>query len=148
MLIGTRCSTAASRLTFAYLTFQQWEDEIRRFVKPKWKIHLYHGKGKISLAQMRQCDVILTSFGHVAGALPSEKPDPNNDSEEDMQAKGDLLKMKWYRVCVDEASYIRNSKTKAAKAIYELRSTYRWILSGQSNCSRCVQMQDSLSTIF
>jgi SNF2 family DNA or RNA helicase len=141
---------------------EQWEQEIRRFVKHKWRIHLYHGKGnKISLAQMKHCDIILTSFGQVANALPSEKPGPNDDSSDDMNKRGDLLKMNWYRVCVDEvrsltpcrrrfvcrpscravlradetmvkASQIRNSRTKSAKAIYQLKSTYRWILSGKS----------------
>lgn len=82
---------------------EQWEQEIRRFVKHKWRIHLYHGKGnKISLAQMKHCDIILTSFGQVANALPSEKPGPNDDSSDDMNKRGDLLKMNWYRVCVDE----------------------------------------------
>lgn len=125
-----KCKTTLVIAPVALLN--QWEEEIRRFVKDKWRIHVYHGKGaKISVAQMKQCDVVLTSFGQVTGALPATKENPNDGSDTDLERKGDLLRMKWYRVCVDEASYIRNAKTKSAKAVYQLRSELRWILSGE-----------------
>jgi len=93
----------------------------------------------MSVATMKQYDVIITTFGQIIGALPGstgsrkKKTESwiSSDEEDDgTQRKGDLLLMNWYRVCVDEAAQIRNHKTKGARAIFQLHSTYRWILSG------------------
>ena len=91
----------------------------------------------MSLNSMKTYDVIITTFGQIIGALPGTRKQKKTESwisddeeEQDTQKKGDLLKMNWYRVCVDEAAQIRNHKTKGAQAIFQLRSTYRWILSG------------------
>jgi hypothetical protein len=96
----------------------QWEEEIKKFVKPKWRIHVYHGKdNKISLNQLKQFDVVITSYGQVASADPDgkvgvkrgkgkAKANPDNEfidelasSGEDRRSKqtGDLLKIPWYR---------------------------------------------------
>jgi SNF2 family DNA or RNA helicase len=103
---------------------QQWESEIRKFVKDRWRVHVYHGRGaKITLAQMKTYDVIITTFGQVIGACSESKNTarPEASADNDSKKSGDLLEMKWYRVCVDEASQIRNSKTKAAQAVYRLK---------------------------
>jgi SNF2 family DNA or RNA helicase len=134
-------STSSKRKTTLVIAplalLEQWKSEMRKFVNKKWRIHIYHGKGtKMSMATMKQHDVIITTFGQIIGALPGskkKKPESGISSDEEEQGgqkKGDLLKMNWYRVCVDEAAQIRNHKTKGAKAIFQLHSTYRWILSG------------------
>lgn len=38
--------------------------------------------------------------------------------------------MKWYRVIVDEAQFIRNRNTKASKALAAVRTKLRWCLTG------------------
>ncbi|KAJ3191473.1 hypothetical protein HDU67_005840, partial [Dinochytrium kinnereticum] len=44
--------------------------------------------------------------------------------------KGELFKVKWYRVILDEAHTIKNKNTRAAKACTNLHSHYRWCLTG------------------
>jgi SNF2 family DNA or RNA helicase len=38
--------------------------------------------------------------------------------------------MRWYRVVLDEAHFIRNKNTQASKAVWDLDSLYRWSLTG------------------
>lgn len=132
----------------------QWEDEINKFVKNKWKIHLYHGKGnKVPISYLQTCDVVIASYGQLINSLPPEQKGQAakknhaygeaTDSEDDDPIEaaskriGPLLKMKWFRVCLDEAAVIRNRKTRGAKAAYMLQSVYRWVLSGECAESEC-----------
>jgi SNF2 family DNA or RNA helicase len=43
---------------------------------------------------------------------------------------GPLFKMRWYRVVLDEAHFIRNKSTQASKAVWDLDALYRWSLTG------------------
>jgi SNF2 family DNA or RNA helicase len=43
---------------------------------------------------------------------------------------GPLALIYWYRVVLDEAAQIRNKRTRAAKACFELDALNRWVLSG------------------
>jgi len=41
-----------------------------------------------------------------------------------------LFGIDWFRIILDEAHYIKNSKSKRAHAIYDLSATYRWAVTG------------------
>lgn len=43
---------------------------------------------------------------------------------------GPCFKMRWFRVVLDEAHFIRNKATQASKACAELDAVYRWSLTG------------------
>lgn len=43
---------------------------------------------------------------------------------------GPLALVHWYRVILDEAAQIRNKRTRAAQACFELDAVNRWVLSG------------------
>jgi len=47
-----------------------------------------------------------------------------------MEHGGLLARMKWYRVVLDEAQFIRNRATRASKVVAQLRAKYRWMLTG------------------
>jgi SNF2 family DNA or RNA helicase len=47
-----------------------------------------------------------------------------------LMESGPLFKTRFWRVVLDEAHFIRNSKTRAAKAVWELDSIHRWCLTG------------------
>ena len=53
----------------------------------------------------------------------------NSDERED-GFKAGCFGVHWYRVILDEAHSIKNRNTKMTKACYELRSHYRWCLTG------------------
>lgn len=41
-----------------------------------------------------------------------------------------MAKMKWYRVILDEAQFIRNRNTRSSKTVAMLKAKYRWMLTG------------------
>ena len=43
---------------------------------------------------------------------------------------GPLSQIKWFRVVLDEAQFIRNRSTRCSKAVAMLRTKYRWCLTG------------------
>ena len=49
--------------------------------------------------------------------------------------------MRWERVVLDEAHYIKGRVIQTAKAAYEVESTYRWCLTG-------TPLQNGLGDLF
>ena len=41
-----------------------------------------------------------------------------------------MSRVKWFRVVLDEAQFIRNRSTRCSKAVAMIRSKYRWCLTG------------------
>jgi SNF2 family DNA or RNA helicase len=97
--------------------------------------------------------VILTTYGTLVSEFGKEpkpkkkkkKQEGGSDEEEEsddyvprkkgehpatLMESGPLFKTRFWRVVLDEAHFIRNSKTRAAKAVWELDSIHRWCLTG------------------
>ena len=120
----------------------QWEAEIKVHVDEKvfQKVMPYKASSRISTNILSDCDIVLTSFTEVMNSWPfpnspEDKADVrqlgedewanNHDSE-----KGDLQRVKWYRIVLDEAQAIKNHRSQTSIACHKLDSTYRWALSG------------------
>lgn len=60
--------------------------------------------------------------------------DDSGEDSDDLRAArkkhGPLAMIHWYRVILDEAAQIRNKRTRAAQACFELDAENRWVLSG------------------
>jgi hypothetical protein len=120
----------------------QWEAEIKVHVDEKifQKVMAYKSSSRISTNILSDCDIVLTSFTEVANSWPF----PNSVEDkadarllgEDVWAnnrdalKGDLQRVKWYRIVLDEAQAIKNYRSRTSIACHKLDSTYRWALSG------------------
>ncbi|KAI0270502.1 P-loop containing nucleoside triphosphate hydrolase protein [Gloeopeniophorella convolvens] len=96
-------------------------------------VHIHHGKTKLkTLTAMREKDVIITTYQMLV--LDFVVKDPNIDVDEEaewlIEHGGLLARMKWYRVVLDEAQFIRNRTTRASKVVAQLRAKYRWMLTG------------------
>ncbi|KAJ4265070.1 hypothetical protein NW762_005314 [Fusarium torreyae] len=46
------------------------------------------------------------------------------------QQSGELLQVNWYRTILDEAHQIKNLQTRVTQACWQLKSKYRWALTG------------------
>jgi SWI/SNF-related matrix-associated actin-dependent regulator of chromatin subfamily A3 len=92
-----------------------WEQQIKRHVLPENapKVLIYHGSSRQS-AKLTDYDVVVSSYG----TLTSEA------------TTGNLFKVNWRRVVLDEGHTIRNAKTKAAVAACALNAKSRWVLTG------------------
>ena len=75
--------------------------------------------------------MILTTYQtlNIEYAVP---PDVEDDERLAYLADygGILTKMKWYRVILDEAHFVRNRSTSASKSVALVRSKFRWMLTG------------------
>ncbi|KAF3002400.1 hypothetical protein E8E13_002570 [Curvularia kusanoi] len=122
---------------------RQWEKEIARHVKPEYrlKVHVYHGTGKNKdFAQLRQYDVVLTTFGILTNEFKKKdrKESMKHQEEErtgiSRKAKDKLALLgrecMWYRVIIDEAQCIKNRQTVSSKAAHDLVATHRLVMTG------------------
>lgn len=102
---------------------RQWEAELKERVEEshRLKVLVHHGPQRTkSFEDLRRYDVVITTYQ----ILVSEHGQ-SNDS-----VKAGCFGLHWYRVILDEAHTIKNRNAKATKACCELRSVYRWCLSG------------------
>lgn len=102
---------------------RQWESEIvEKIAKShQLKVCVHHGPQRTKrFKDLALYDVVITTYN----ILVSE----NNYSSDDLQAG--CFGLHWWRVVLDEAHTIKNRNAKSTKACYELRSEYRWCLSG------------------
>ncbi|KAK8037899.1 SNF2 family domain-containing protein [Apiospora phragmitis] len=102
---------------------RQWEAELKNMVvdSHKLKVLVHHGPQRTKrFEDLRRYDVVITTYQ----ILVSEHGHSSNS------LKAGCFGLHWYRVILDEAHTIKNRNAKSTKACYELRSVYRWCLSG------------------
>lgn len=102
---------------------RQWEAELREKVADshKLKVLVHHGPQRTKrFEDLKRYDVVITTYQ----ILVSEHGHSN------ASVKAGCFGLHWFRVILDEAHTIKNRNAKSTKACYELRSVYRWCLSG------------------
>ncbi|RYP34279.1 hypothetical protein DL766_003054 [Monosporascus sp. MC13-8B] len=116
---------------------RQWEREIEQKMEPARRlgVFLYHNK-KTAYDNLRTYDVVITTYGTVTSEMKRLdehlKQEKSRRDDTFLSQSFPLLSPRsfWYRVILDEAQCIKNAKTQTAKAVYRLKSQYRWCLSG------------------
>ncbi|KAL6058508.1 SWI/SNF-related matrix-associated actin-dependent regulator of chromatin subfamily A member 3-like 1 [Balamuthia mandrillaris] len=106
----------------------QWLEEIKNHTKPgKISIYVYHGIQRNRDPEfLAKHDVVITTYSTLAAELPSEKKGKRPRKPETPA----LLKMKWFRVILDEAHTIKDRSTRTAKAAFALNAERRWCVTG------------------
>lgn len=102
---------------------RQWEAEIKEKVSKAncLNVCVHHGPNRTKRYQdLAKYDVVITTYQ----ILVSEH---NNSSD---SVKAGCFGLHWYRVILDEAHTIKNRNAKSTKACCDLRSEYRWCLTG------------------
>lgn len=75
-------------------------------------------------------DVVLTTYNIIGREGQGPRTHAFLEGLEPGAPQGLLFGVKWERVILDEAHQVRNPKTVSARGVYQLRSTYRWCLTG------------------
>ncbi|KAF8804469.1 hypothetical protein BYT27DRAFT_7243611 [Phlegmacium glaucopus] len=149
------CKTTLILAPLALL--DQWKMEIETKTNCGLKCLIYHGNSKTSRkTELLKHDVVLTTFMTMAREWPDyesemkkkakakKKGDDfivSESDDEDMksshyrakkrkQRAGLLFQIDWYRIVLDEGQNIRNRRTRVSRACIDLRSIYRWCLTG------------------
>ena len=95
----------------------QWREEIASHA-PSLSVHVHYGQARDGGA-LTAHDVVLTTFGVLA-----------SEAKEEGARGGGVCAVPWFRVVLDEAHYIKNPRSKAARAARQLTSQRRWCLTG------------------
>ena len=138
---------------------RQWQREISSKVAPPFggNVCVHHGPQRTkAAAQLASFDFVLTTYavvrseysvnggskkkkgdagpasssGSGASSSSSSSAGAGSSSEGDAKGKGALFGLRWWRVVLDEAHFIRNGTAAASQACCELRATNRWALTG------------------
>ncbi|KAH9864419.1 hypothetical protein J1614_010353 [Plenodomus biglobosus] len=120
-------STGKGTLVVAPLALiKQWEAEIRSKVTKlhELKVLVHHGPNRTKSAdKLKQYDVVITTYQVLASEHASCGDGPDG-------LKKGCFAVHWYRTMLDEAHTIKNRNAKMTKASYDIRSHYRWCLTG------------------
>ncbi|KAL4095121.1 hypothetical protein PRIC1_008499 [Phytophthora ramorum] len=65
-----------------------------------------------------------------ANPRSKKKDDDKTPSLQKTKGKSPLHHIKWTRIVLDEAHYIKDRNCNTARGVFELKSTYKWCLSG------------------
>ncbi|KAE8441985.1 hypothetical protein EG329_004111 [Mollisiaceae sp. DMI_Dod_QoI] len=143
--------TKATLIVVPAGVIDQWLDEIRHHTAPKafQKILHYKTSAKVPRNILEDLDIVVTSYNEVMKQFPY--PDAKN--REKIQAMGyhawwkvaikemgDLHHINWYRVVLDEAQAIKNNSARTSLACQNLKSVYRWCLTGTPLLNRLEEL--------
>lgn len=119
----------------------QWLDEIRVHAKRETfpKIMRYATVAHIPIEVLEDLDIVVASYQEVMKQFPfPDKEDRDRIARigyknwwKDAELKlGPLHQVNWYRVVLDEAQNIKNNTARTSLACQNLKSVYRWCLTG------------------
>lgn len=95
-----------------------WISQARQLCR--LKAMAYHGSDRDTTGNV---DIVVTTYG----ILSSEFKKSSAGSK---RKRGLLRDAEFDRVVLDEAHVVRNVKTKAFQAVFDLKATYRWCVTG------------------
>ncbi|WYZ46104.1 hypothetical protein EsH8_IX_000329 [Colletotrichum jinshuiense] len=119
----------------------QWIEEIRKHCTKAFSRSVVHYKkgNKMDIDMLASFNVVVASYQQLRKGLPSPKmrarmleqvSDHKKYQEWLDEQTGDLFRIEWYRVVLDEAHMIKNHRTHTAFACREVSAKYRWVMSG------------------
>jgi len=102
----------------------QWEEELKEKAPGQFRVYIYHGSTrKKSLAWLKHQDVVITTYSIVASEFPNRKKFPT-------KRVGPLHRMDFHRIILDEAHYIKNTRTRSCLGAVALKGSMRWCMTG------------------
>lgn len=111
---------------------QQWKEEIETKTNDLFTVHIHHGRDKLlTTADIESKDVIITTYQTASNELSTPADLDEGEEFRWLENHGGVLsRVKWHRVILDEAHFIRNRSTVASRNLALLRANYRWMLTG------------------
>jgi hypothetical protein len=130
---------------------EQWLDEIRNHAEASVfpKILRYKASSKIPVPVLRDLDIVVTSYQEVMRQFPFPSQKDREQIEKIGYKKwwkkackslGDLFGVCWYRVVLDEAHAIKNNSARTSLACQNLKSVFRWCLTGTPLLNRLEEL--------
>jgi E3 ubiquitin-protein ligase SHPRH len=131
--------TGATLIITPPAILEQWKQELKEHA-PTLRVHHYTGikRGKeesddMIVGELAEFDVVLTTYNviakeiHYAGARPHWSLRHEKRFE---QRKTPLVRLSWWRVCLDEAQMIESGVSNAAKVAHLIPREIAWAVTG------------------
>ncbi|KIJ64280.1 hypothetical protein HYDPIDRAFT_175635 [Hydnomerulius pinastri MD-312] len=111
---------------------QQWKEEIETKTNDLFTVHIHHGRDKLNtIAAVKSKDIVITTYQTLSMELTIPNDLEDGEELQWLEEHGGILgRVKWYRIILDEAQFIRNRGTLASRSVALLRANYRWMLTG------------------
>ncbi|OEL34554.1 ATP-dependent helicase rhp16 [Dichanthelium oligosanthes] len=112
------------------------------FYPNKLKVHLKYFCGPDAVRTEKQAKQQSKKWGGSKGKVKEKRRGQKNDGDEEdvdeladepvSQSRGQspLHSVRWERIILDEAHFIKDRRCNTARAIFELESEFKWALSG------------------
>jgi len=99
-----------------------WEEQLsEHVVSGGMEFRRHHGKSRLTdVRELNGVNIVLTTYHTV-----SAEWEPNNQPGSSI-----LFSVRWRRIILDEAHFIRNGNSRMARAACELDSVSRWAVTG------------------
>lgn len=140
-IVDIKRGTKATLIVVPAGVIDQWIDEIRHHthqdIFPK-VIH-YKRSAKLPKEVLADCHIVVASYNEVMKQFPYPDAEGRVKIQQGGYKKwwetakkemGDLHHIQWYRVVLDEAQAIKNNSARTSLACQNLKSVYRWCLTG------------------
>ncbi|CAH0053433.1 unnamed protein product, partial [Clonostachys solani] len=117
---------------------QQWISEISRHA-PGLRCEFYKGRKREgedeeeTVQRLKSCDIVVTTYSVLSAELhfTSDAPERSRRQERKYQRpKSLLVKILWWRLCLDEAQMIENGISQAAKVSHVIPRVNAWGITG------------------
>jgi len=110
----------ASRTTLVVCppsVFSSWVTQLEEHTKAgSLKVYMYHGERTKDKKVLLKYDIVITTYS-ILGTEFGQEGSPVKDIE-------------WFRVILDEAHLIKNSKARQTQAVTALNAQRRWVVTG------------------
>lgn len=137
---GSELVSTATLIVAPTSLVTQWIHEIRSCVTPTPRTLHYYGSNrrKLSMFQLAEkYDYVLVSYQ----TLRSEAFSGGNATMNRAKPVSNLFMIKWHRVILDEAHYIKNVRSKQSRSCFMLSAVNRWAVTA-------TPIQNSINDVF
>ncbi|KAJ5435722.1 Zinc finger RING-type [Penicillium cf. griseofulvum] len=131
--------TGATLIITPPAILEQWRRELKEHA-PTLRVHHYNGikRGKettddMIVNELAECDVVLTTYNVIAKELHYAGSAPQRALRHEKRfvvRKTPLVRLSWWRVCLDEAQMIESGVSNAAKVARLIPREIAWAVTG------------------
>ncbi|KIY66785.1 hypothetical protein CYLTODRAFT_354438 [Cylindrobasidium torrendii FP15055 ss-10] len=115
------------------VAIMQWRNEIQTHTDGM-KVLVWHGASRENdIKELKKYDVVLSTYSVVESSFRKQEKGferQKGNKRVMITQKSPIHQIEWNRIILDEAHNIKERSTNTAKAAFELKSKYRWCLSG------------------
>lgn len=132
-------STGATLIITPPAILEQWKQELKEHA-PTLRVYHYNGikRGKettddMIVEELAEFDVVLTTYNVIAKEIHYTGVTPKRSLRHEkrfVQRKTPLVRLSWWRVCLDEAQMIESGVSNAAKVARLIPREIAWAVTG------------------